>query len=76
MDLATLVNNIGITAEIIGFLFILRAIRMVKPEGGGFTSQWDKVGNVMSTLHPRWNTIGIILVIVGLIFQLISPIIH
>jgi hypothetical protein len=32
---------------------ILFAIRMLKPEGGGFTTKWDKFGNVMSTLHPK-----------------------
>jgi hypothetical protein len=42
------------------------ALRMVKPKGGSFTTKWDKFGNVISTLRPKSNTIGIILVIIGL----------
>jgi hypothetical protein len=28
------------------------------------------MANVMSTLHPKWNTIGIVLVIIGLVLHL------
>jgi hypothetical protein len=58
--------------EIAGFIIILFAIKMVKPEGGSFSSKWDKLGNVMSTLHPKSNFVGILLVIIGLGLQLVS----
>jgi hypothetical protein len=38
------------------------------PKGGSFTSDWDYLGNVMSIRHPRVNTVGILLVIIGLGF--------
>ncbi len=42
------VNNLGVLCEIVGFVIILCAIRMVKSyNGGSFTCKWDKVGNVM-----------------------------
>jgi uncharacterized membrane protein len=46
---------------------------MIKDEGlGGFTSKWHMAGNIMSTLHPKWNRVGIGFVIVGLVFQLVG----
>ena len=72
LTISTWINNSGIILEIAGFIIILSAIRMVKPEGGSFTSKWDKLVNIMCTVHPRWNTIGIGLVIAGLGLQLAS----
>ena len=70
LNISTWTNNIGIFLEIAGFIIILLAVKAVKPGGGGsFTSQWDIVGNVMSTLHSRWNYAGIVMVIFGLILQ-------
>ena len=47
---------------------------MVKPEDlknkGSFSSKWDELGNIMSTLRPNWNRAGIGLVIIGLFLQL------
>jgi hypothetical protein len=63
-------NIIGIILELIGFGIILFAVRAVKPKGGSFSSVWDKNQNLMSTLYPKLNTIGISLVIAGLLFQL------
>ena len=59
----TWLNIIGIILELIGFGIILFAVRAVKPKGGSFSSVWDKNQNLMSTLYPKLNTIGISLVI-------------
>jgi hypothetical protein len=71
-------NIIGILCEIAGFIILLRAIRMVKSEDlkhkGSFTGAWDELKNIMSTLHPNWNTAGIWLIIIGLILQLVNAI--
>jgi hypothetical protein len=70
VDFAIWLNASGISLEIIGFILILIAVKQMPPKGGGFTSDWDYLGNVMSTRHPRVNTVGILLVIIGLGFQL------
>jgi hypothetical protein len=67
-------NIAGIILELIGFGIILLAVRAVKPKGGSFSSMWDKNQNLMSTLYPKSNTLGISLVIAGLLFQLGSSI--
>ena len=72
MDFTIWLNSSGISLEIIGFILILIAVKQMPAKGGGFTSAWDYLGNVMSTRHPRVNTVGILLVIFGLVFQLAS----
>jgi hypothetical protein len=68
--ISTWLNITGIILELIGFGIILFAVRAVKPKGGSFSSVWDKNQNLMSTLYPKLNTLGIGLVIAGLLFQL------
>lgn len=68
MDFTPWLNASGISLEIIGFILILIAVKQMAPKGGSFTSDWDYLGNVMSTRHPRVNTVGILLVIIGLGF--------
>jgi hypothetical protein len=70
VDFTTWLNASGISLEIIGFILILIAVKQMPAKGGGFTSAWDYLGNVMSTRHPRVNTVGILLVIIGLGFLL------
>jgi len=49
---------------------LLIAIKSMPLKGGSFSSAVDYLGNVMSTRHPRVNKIRILLVIIGLGFQL------
>jgi hypothetical protein len=62
-------NVFGISLEIIGFVLILKAI---KARPSGFTSPYDHAETVMSTIRPKWNSIGIGLIIAGLGFQIAS----
>jgi len=62
----------GISLEIAGFIIAFFAIQPRLPKGGGFTGQWDYLGNVMSTTHKRWSRGAVIIIIIGLVFQLIS----
>ena len=72
MEFSAWINGFGIVLEIIGFILLLFAIKAMPMKGGSFTSGLDYLGNVMSTRHPRTNRVGIILVIIGLVFQLVS----
>jgi len=56
--------------QIAGFILILAAIKPMPQREGNFVTGLDYLGNVMSTQHPNINRIGIILVIIGLGFQL------
>lgn len=67
-----LLNSIGIISEIIGFIIILIAVRARPPGRNDFVSAFSQLGNVMSNVHPKWNVMGIILIIIGLLCQLIS----
>jgi hypothetical protein len=70
VDFSIWLNASGISLEIIGFIVLLIAVKQMPPKGGSFTSDWDYLGNVMSTRHPRVNAFGILLVIIGLGIQL------
>jgi hypothetical protein len=70
VDFTTWLNASGISLEIAGFVVLLIAIKSMPLKGGSFSSAVDYLGNVMSTRHPRVNKIGILLVIIGLGFQL------
>jgi hypothetical protein len=72
---------IGILLEIAGFVIAFFAIQLRRANGGGsgsgsFTSHFSYLGNVMSTVHPKWSKTAVILVIIGLVFQLASQILR
>jgi len=74
---STILNATGIIFKIACFVVLLIAKkRMRKPSKeraekvGSNTSDTDCLPNVMSTMHPTDNKVGIGLVVVGLVFQL------
>ena len=62
VDFGTWISNTGIALEIIGFVMILLAVRLMPLNGGDVLTGPDYLENVMSTKHPWINRGGIGLV--------------
>ena len=72
VDFGTWISNTGIALEIIGFVMILLAVRLMPLNGGDVLTGPDYLENVMSTKHPWINRGGIGLVTLGLKGRLVS----
>jgi hypothetical protein len=75
LNIITALNISGLALEFVGFILYLRAIRPINARPAGFTSPFDEAENVMSTIHPIVNKISIVLVGLGLGFQILATII-
>lgn len=71
MDFENGINNTGIILEIISFVLILKATGHLEKRGGGYSSGFEHVRNVMSIIRPRYYYVGIVFVIVGLAIQVV-----
>ncbi|MBP7806762.1 hypothetical protein KA057_03705 [Candidatus Gracilibacteria bacterium] len=76
MDYSTIINSIGLIADIIGaiLLFKFGLPEDISRSGAFFivTNQVDEEERNKAEKYDFWGKIGLILLIVGFIFQLIS----